>query len=266
MTTDKSGNSGVDTRGRCEMLRPNAMSAAPTLSVVVACKNPGPALTATLESVWAQRHVQPEIVVIDRGSTDGTREWLETQRSRLATTVAALGARHYDALNQGVARATGEWVHFLGAGDRLVGDMILSEALNWARKTDAGVVAGEAAFDDGRICKLGSRVNALARNFVHLQAAFYRRSLFAENGSFDLSFAEEADYEFHVRLWKSRVRFKPIPLRIAACVASERSHRSNRWLRWREECRVRHRYFATWRSLPWDAFSFVRSMGGSKSR
>ena len=233
------------------------MSAAPALSVILVCKNPGPRLQAALASVWAQLHVHPEIIVIDGGSTDGTREWLTAQRARLATLVSEPDDGIYHAMNKGVARATGEWILFLGADDRLVGDMVLSESLNWMNKTEAGVAAGEVAYDDGRIYKLRSNVNPCARNFVHHQGTFYRRSLFAENDAFDTSLAVMADYEFNVRLWKNRVRFKPIPLRIAACGTGGVSD-SGCWRGYREEIAVRHRYFSFGRCLVWDALSVVR--------
>jgi glycosyltransferase involved in cell wall biosynthesis len=233
------------------------MSAAPALSVILVCKNPGPRLQAALASVWAQLHIHPEIIVIDGGSTDGSREWLTAQRARLATLVSEPDAGLYPAMNQGIALATGAWILFLGADDRLVGDMVLSEALNWMNKTEAGVAAGEVAYDDGRIYKLRSNVNPCARNFVHHQGTFYRRSLFAENDAFDTSLAVMADYEFNVRLWKNRVRFKPIPLRIAACGTGGLSD-SGRWRGYREEIAVRHRYFSFGRCLVWDALSVVR--------
>ena len=201
--------------------------------------------------------MEPELVVIDGGSTDGSCEWLEAQRSRITVLVSEPDAGVYDAMNKGIARARGEWIYFLGADDRLSGDMVLSETINWMKKTEAGVVAGEAAFDDGRIYKLRSHVNAVARNFVHHQAAFYRRTLFEENGNFDTSLAVMADYEFNVRVWKSRVRFKPIPLRIAACGVGGISD-AGHWRGYREEIIVRHRYFSLARSLPWDALSAVR--------
>ena len=239
------------------MLATNAMSAAPTLSVIVPCKNPGSRLPIALGSVWEQRWVQPELIVIDGGSDDGTPAWLATQRGRITTVVSEPDGGVYDAMNKGVAAAHGDWVLFLGADDRLVSDMVLSEVLNWAKKTEAGVMAGEAAYDDGRIYKLRSRVNPLARNFVHHQAAFYRRSLFAENGGFDPALGVMADYEFNVRLWKNRVRFKPIPLRIAACSVGGLSD-SGRWRGYREEMTVRHRYFPLARCLFWDALSVLR--------
>jgi glycosyltransferase involved in cell wall biosynthesis len=237
------------------------MSAAPSLSVIVACQNPGSRLATALASVWEQRHIAAELIVIDGGSTDGTAAWLDAHRARLATLLAASDGGSYDAMNKGVARARGDWVHFLGATDRLAGDMVLSEVANWMKKTEAGVVVGEAAFDDGRICRLRSHVNPLARNFVHLPGAFYRRLLFEENGGFDPALAVQADYEFNVRLWKSHIRFKPIPLRIAACGVGDLRDGVG-WRACREEIAVRHRYFPFPRCLPWDLVSVLRWLRG----
>ncbi len=239
------------------MLGANAMSAAPSLSVIVVCKNPGSSLRGALASVWDQQPLAPELIVIDGASTDGSREWLESQRARLATLVSAPDTGVYDAMNRGLAAAHGEWVLFLGADDRLAADTILDEALHWLKKTEAGVAAGEAAYDDGRLYRLDLHLNPLARNFVHHQSAFYRRSLFTENGGFDASLAIMADYEFNLRLWKHHVRFKPLPLRIAACGvggASDAGH----WRGYREEIAVRRRYFPAWRCWPWDALSVAR--------
>ncbi len=233
------------------------MPAAPSISVILVCKNPGPRVKAALGSIWQQLHVHPEIIVVDGGSTDGSRAWLESQRERLTTLISEPDAGIYPAMNKGVARATGDWILFLGADDRLVGDMVLSESVNWMKKTEAGVAAGEVAYDDGRIYKLRSHVNPCARNFVRHQGTFYRRSLFAENDGFDPALAVMADYDFNVRLWKNRVRFKPIPLRIAACGAGGRSD-SGQWRGYREEIAVRHRYFPFFRCLVWDALSLLR--------
>ena len=235
----------------------NAMPAAPHLSVIIVCKNPGPHLPLALASVWEQRHVQPDIVVVDGASTDGTREWLESQRHRLGTVISEPDSGVYEAMNKGVAHARGDWVYFLGADDRLVGDMVLSEVTDELSRTEAGVAAGEAAFNDGRIYKLDSRVNPVARNFVHHQGSFYRRSLFAENDGFDPTLAIMADYDFNARLWKNRVRFKPLPLRIAACGVGGLSD-GGAWRVYREEITVRHRYFPLARCLLWDVGSVVR--------
>ena len=233
------------------------MSATPTVSVIVACKNPGPPLAAALESVWSQRGIALELIVIDGASTDGSVAWLEARRDRIATLVSAPDGGVYDAMNKGLAAARGTFVYFLGADDRLKGENVLSEAIKWASKTDAGVVVGEAAYDDGRIYKLRSPVRPLARNFVHHQGALYRRTLFEENGTFDTAFAIMADYEFNLRLWKNRVRFKPIPVRVAACGVRGLSD-SGTWRGYREEIAVRRRYFPAPRCWLWDLGSVLR--------
>jgi glycosyltransferase involved in cell wall biosynthesis len=239
-------------------MRPaNPMPAAPNLSVIVVCKNPGRRLRAALDSVWEQRHVHVEIVVVDGDSGDGSREWLESERWRIATLVSEPDGGVYDAMNKGIARARGEWIYFLGSDDRLAGNMVLSETVHWMKQTEAGVVAGNVAFDDGRIYTLHSRVNTIARNFVHHQAAFYRRTLFEENGGFDTSLAMMADFDFNLRLWERGVRFTPIPLRIAVCGTGGISD-SGDWRSYREEMSVRHRHFPLLRALPWDALSIVR--------
>src|SRR4051812_14036711 len=100
MTIESSGDSGMDTRGRCAMLAPNAMSATPSLSVIIVCKNPGKSLAIALESVWEQRHVQVELIVIDGASTDGSAQWLEARRGRLAVFVSEPDSGVYDAMNK----------------------------------------------------------------------------------------------------------------------------------------------------------------------
>jgi glycosyltransferase involved in cell wall biosynthesis len=233
------------------------MSSAPPLSVIVLNHDGAAHLPACLESIWSQRQVAPELVVVDGGSTDASRHWLEAHRERI-TRLEFLPEFSRPALvNAGVAAATGEWVLFLRPQDRLVGDLILSECLNWMRKTEAGVVAGETACNDGRILKLQSQPDALARDFLPESATFYRRTLFAENSEWDPHLPTMAAYDFHLRLWKGRVRFKPIPLRVVA-----RDQRAARftWASAREEIRVRHRYFSTGRSVTADLSSVLRSV------
>jgi putative colanic acid biosynthesis glycosyltransferase len=229
----------------------------PLISVIVVCRNPGRHLAETLESIWAQREASVEVIVVDGASTDGSAEWLAQHRDRIAVLISEPDRGVYDAMNKGVTAARGEWVFFLGADDRLVGQSVLGEAAKWLARTEAGVAAGEAAYDDGRIYKLARRVNPLAHNFVHHQAAFYRRALFMENDGFDPSLTIAADYDFNLRLWRNRVRFKPFPLRIAACRSGGLSD-AGHWPTYGEEIRVRHRYYPAWRCAWWDALSIVR--------
>lgn len=239
------------------MLRPNAMSAAPPVSVIVVCHNPGDRLHQALASVWAQPAGSADLIVVDGGSTDGTRAWLDEQRDRIHFLVSEPDRGVYHAMNKGVAAARTEWVLFLGADDRLAEREVLAALAPRLARSAAGVVAGEAVYADGRRYRLRLPPKPIARNFVHHQAAFYRRHLLAADGGFDLTFRIMADYEMNLRLWRQRERFESIPDPIAVCGAGGLSD-SGRWQGYREEIAVRHRYFSLLASAPWDTLSLLR--------
>jgi putative colanic acid biosynthesis glycosyltransferase len=261
MMTASSGaglESGVDTTHSNLKLVTNAMSApSPLISVIIVCKNPGPRLATALASVWGQHDFAPEIIVIDGASTDGTVAWLETHRTRLAHFSSAPDSGVYDAMNRAVAVARGEWLLFLGADDCLAAPEVLALAAILLARTTADVAAGEAAYTDGRLYAYNPRAHPLARNFVHHQATFYRRSLFAAHGPFDTSYALLADYDFNLRLHHDGVNFAPLPLRLATCGTGGLSD-AGTWRTYREAISIRHRYFPAWRCLLWDALSVAR--------
>jgi hypothetical protein len=138
------------------------MSAAPSVSVIVVTKNPGSRLSAALESVWAQRHVTLELIVIDGASTDGTREFLERHRDRIAVLVSEPDAGVYDAMNKGIARATGDWIYFLGGDDRLAGEAhgVGRERLQRCHRRRLAVGARERAGRGHRLHAGGDQVGA----------------------------------------------------------------------------------------------------------
>jgi glycosyltransferase involved in cell wall biosynthesis len=226
------------------------------VSVILVCKNPGPRVQTAVHSVRTQPGVKIDLIVIDAASTDGTREWLESQRAHLAKFVSEPDRGLYEAMNKGVAAARTEWVLFLGADDRLEAGAITA-ALPVLNQTSADIVVGEAVYDDGRSYRLAPHPRVLARNFVHHQATFYRRRLFEAHGGFDPALTVMGDYDFNLRLWQKPHRFEAITPRIAQCGGGGLSD-AGRWRGYAEEIRVRHRHFAAWRCWWWDAGSVAR--------
>lgn len=235
------------------MLAPNAMSRAPSLSVIVINARRDAHLPACLEGLRAQRSVALELLLADCGGDDASPDRLERHRATVDHLITG-AASTAEAANRALASARGEWALMLRPDDRLVGDLVLSECLNWMRTTEAGVVAGEVACNDGRILKLRSQPNAIGGEFLPDSGTFYRRTLFDEHDRFDTSLQYMARYDLHLRLWKGRVRFKPIPLRV---VATE-GRGLPPWSAAREEIRVRHRYFGRARSLRSDLVTLLR--------
>lgn len=91
----------------------------PRISVVTISYNQRAFLQECLDSVLAQGYPNLEYIVIDGGSTDGSAALLERYRPRLARLVIEADDGQSDALNKGLALATGEVLTWLCSDDRL---------------------------------------------------------------------------------------------------------------------------------------------------
>jgi putative colanic acid biosynthesis glycosyltransferase len=257
LPTHPRANSNVDTRRHRVMLEENVMSAAPTFSVIVVCKNPGIRLHTALESVWGQSETSRELIVVDGSSSDGSREWLRSRAADIATLISEPDNGVYDAMNKGIKAARGEWLLFLGADDRLAHPDVLRDTTTRLPTSAAGVLGGEATFADGRSYPMREPFRPLRRNFLHHQAAYYHRSLFHEYGAFDASLSVMGDYDLNLRLWRQHVAFLAVPIRIAVCGTGGLSDRGS-WRGYREEIQVRHRHFPPAQCFLWDLGAVLR--------
>ncbi|MCT0213139.1 MULTISPECIES: glycosyltransferase family 2 protein [unclassified Synechococcus] len=91
----------------------------PRISVVTVSYNQGRYLRACLESVLDQNYPNLDYVVIDGGSTDGSREILECYRHRLSHLVIEPDRGQSHALNKGFMLASGDVMTWLCSDDRL---------------------------------------------------------------------------------------------------------------------------------------------------
>ena len=95
----------------------NAANANPiTISVVIPAYNAGRFIVASIESVLQQTVPPLEIIVVDDGSTDDTRERLRVYEGRIRYSFQTNQGTS-TARNTGISQAYGEWVAFLDADD-----------------------------------------------------------------------------------------------------------------------------------------------------
>ena len=96
------------------------------ISVITAVYNNRDTIAQALDSALAQTHPDVELIVIDGGSADGTLQVLQDYANRLAVLVSEPDRGIYDALNKGIARASGEVVGFLHSDDLFADAAVLS--------------------------------------------------------------------------------------------------------------------------------------------
>jgi putative colanic acid biosynthesis glycosyltransferase len=237
----------------------------PTVSVITVSYNTATSLEKTIQSVLNQRDVVVEYIIIDGGSTDGTATIIDRYRDRLAYYISEPDLGVYDAMNKGLAKATGDWVFFIGADDRLTDEhtfgriwaYLANNNLDW-RSLD--LVFGDVHYLNGSqlVRRYRSRFDAsmYLKNRLHHQGAFYRRRSLAD-WHYDANFRAFADYELNLKLYLAKIRAIKIPSVVAECQVGGISGRVL-WSGWQEEMAIRRRHLGWWSSLPWDACGALR--------
>ncbi len=167
-------------------------------SIVVVCLNPGEKLNRTLDSVLEQTWTDYEIIVKDGGSTDGSLKSLRSdKRIRL---FQDRDSGIYDAMNQGVSHAQGEFILFLNCGDRFYDKKVLAEtALRSGRVQNSEnlVLYGDTYSEKAdAVIASAPRITGLTcyRNIPCHQSCFYSARLCREK-PYDPKYRIRADYD-----------------------------------------------------------------------
>src|SRR4051812_37359312 len=87
------------------------------VTVITITLNNRSGLERTVGTVRARERHRIELIVIDGKSTDGTRELLESGQLHVDRWISEHDRGIYDAMNKGIAMASGEFICFMNAGD-----------------------------------------------------------------------------------------------------------------------------------------------------
>lgn len=99
----------------------------PKISIITINYNNYLGLQKTVESVTSQTWQEFEYIVIDGGSTDGSADFIESQSETIDYWVSEPDKGIYNAMNKGIAKASGDYLLFLNSGDVLYNDNVLLE-------------------------------------------------------------------------------------------------------------------------------------------
>ena len=95
------------------------------ISIITVVLNHISTIRSTIESVIGQTHPEIEYIIIDGGSTDGSKELIESYVNRITKFISEPDDGMYDALNKGITLATGEIIGSLNADDIYTSNRIL---------------------------------------------------------------------------------------------------------------------------------------------
>ena len=173
----------------------------PKLSIITINYNNLEGLKRTFESVVNQTWQEFEYIVIDGGSSDGSAEYIDSQSQHIDYWVSEPDNGIYNAMNKGIAKATGEYLLFLNSGDHLYSDTVFEENNQHLGKHDLVYFDIEVVGD--KFSKVVFYPEYL--NFSYMfsgslphPATFIKASLFDEFGTFDENYKIVSDWKFFI--------------------------------------------------------------------
>lgn len=217
----------------------------PRVSVLLTCYNHIRFLPDAWKSITDQTYIDWEIIAIDDGSTDGTREWLRGQddaRAKIILNDSNLGT--YGSVNRALSEAKGEFVAILNDDDVWAPTKLEAQLKLFADHPDVGLVHTEGWFIDGDGNKredsplgfefprfeTGDLLQALQyQNKIIASAALVRKECFEQLGGFNEAYFGSGDWEMWLRIAERwQIGCVPEPLTFYRVHGANASHKLER--------------------------------------
>lgn len=173
----------------------------PLISVITVSYNAATIIEETILSVVNQTYPNVEYIVIDGGSTDGTVDIIKKYADRLAYWVSEPDKGIYDAMNKGMAIATGNYINFMNAGDTFGDNTVLGTCAETLKNdTTIDILYGDnyrknyKKYND--YLRKARKIRDLRKSMVFCHQSSIIRLSYHKDHPFDTRYRALADYNF----------------------------------------------------------------------
>lgn len=191
------------------------------VSIITVSFNSVKTIADTIKSVLSQNFSQIEYIVIDGGSSDGTVEIIKQYEDQIAHWVSEKDRGMYDAMNKGIALATGDVIGILNSDDVYMNTHVVSELMELIQTKRAEVVFADLILVDQdnpqKVLRYYDSGHFHPNKFKYgwmpaHPTVFVRRELYEAVGQFSTTYQIAADYEMLIRILAiQRARYAYLP-------------------------------------------------------
>lgn len=167
------------------------------ISIITINYNNSEGLKETIQSVLNQDYPYIEYIVIDGGSTDGSKEVIASYKNQIHYWVTEPDKGIYNAMNKGIKAASGDYLLFLNSGDFLIDEQVIKGAVAMGMRED--LVSGNMIFHERNEnwCPPDSLTfKTFYEGTIPHPTTFIKRSLFDKVGLYNESNSVVSDWEF----------------------------------------------------------------------
>jgi len=189
------------------------------VSVIIPTYNSSQWLSQAIESILVQGDCETEIIIVDDGSTDCSREIAASYNVVRLLEQSHQGANR--ARNLGLNNCTGEFVKFLDSDDFLEPGILLRQVADLSGKDKRLIVysdirrfddrSGKSRIESVRLPSDEDQIYGLLKENIPTSAPLHRRGALLKVGGFDERTSRADEYILHLRLTLSGSIFYHLP-------------------------------------------------------
>ena len=191
------------------------------ISIITVVHNNVENIKDAIDSVHGQTYKNIEHIIIDGLSTDGTVEIVKSYGKKINKFITEKDKGIYDAMNKGIALASGDIIGILNSDDIYFDDNVLEDVVNVFKEKQSDSIYGDLIYVEKnninevvRYWKSSAfKLGSFAKGWHPPHPTFFaKRSLYHNHGSFDLNMRVSADFDLMLRfLEKNKITTSYIP-------------------------------------------------------
>lgn len=193
------------------------MISLPKITVITVAYNAVKDIENTILSVINQTYPNIEYIIIDGGSTDATLDIIKKYQDRISYWVSEPDKGIYDAMNKGIAKATGGWLNFMNAGDTFYDQQVLEKVFKDNDWSDTDVIYGDVSIKYKNTTKLrfSLPIKHLEKGMPFCHQSTFIKTNIQKEITFDIHYKICADYNLFHTLYKQKYQFKKVDIVVA---------------------------------------------------
>lgn len=196
----------------------------PLISIITVNYHNLSGLHKTVDSVFSQSFKDYEYLIIDGGSTDGSKEFIETKSNYINYWISEKDNGVYDAMNKGILHANGKYLLFLNSGDSFFNSDTLSKLFSY--QFDEDILYGDVVWE--KFDASGAQMyqhfpkkisfDYFTKNSLPHQSSLIKKKLFETVGLYDENCRIAADWAFFIlAIYKYNCSYLHIDIPVSIC-------------------------------------------------
>ena len=193
-------------------------------SIITVCFNSEKYISSAIESILNQTYQNIEYIIVDGVSTDSTVDIVKSYELQFNGRMKIISEKDngiYDAMNKGIAVATGEIIGILNSDDFYANNFVLENVAQLFHEKIVDAVYGDLLY------VYADNINKIKRSWksgLYKQDSFIwgwmpphptffvKREIYEKHGYYNINFISAADYEFMLRvIHKEHIKIAYLP-------------------------------------------------------